>query len=194
MSRTKSILLTAAVILAVIIIHAAFIKNHVYNVPSFSSGYKPATTEIVRFADGTERRLPLVTPEGKKLHVHKAIEQAWREGVIRFEGGTGLSEEDPLVVRMNFPRRDHESDLDALIALYLKHHIPGSTFVSIAYHVDSDEPGCAIYKDADGVERWLWLDARYAIDWEYWIGLFLPPFAGVASVFIYTWLRRRKKD
>lgn len=124
----------------------------------------------------------------------QGVEHDWRDGLIRFEGGSGQSQDDPLVVRMDYPQHAHQFDLDHIIPLYLREHVPGSTFLQVAYTFDGStvHPLNARYLDAGGVERTLWIDTRYAIDWETWIKGALMGMGLMAGFLVYRACRRRK--
>lgn len=180
MSRTKSLLLAAIPVVLALIIAWSVITRGIIGIQPFSDGY-PGD-----LADDSQH-------EAIERYKAEGVERAWRNGSIRFEGGSGHSEDDPLTVRMDFPHRMHQFDLDQIIPVYLREHVPDSTFSQVSYDwtTKSFRPRYAQYVDADGVRRTLWLDPHYGVDWAHWIRRLVLGAGFLAGYFVYGSCRRR---
>lgn len=167
MSRTKSLLLAAIPVLLAFVIVCA----------------------IHQFSNRSSSEPPIL------YSAEQGVERAWHDGSIRVEGGSGQSEDDPLVLRMDYPQLMQQFSLDHIISFYLRQNVPDSTFSKVIniYDGSNIRPLYALYDNADGVECILWIDVRYGVDWDLWIKAIVLGIGFMAGNLVYGLCRRHKE-
>lgn len=187
MSRTKSLLLAAVPVAMALIIAITIIKSGVIGTKPFAEGYQGDVAAQIK---QSIRENGLRIAPGLMKYEAEGIERAWREGAIRFEDN--LSAGGPLVIHLDFPFRMHQSDMEPIVALYMREKMPGSIFRCVVHHYQSLRPLYAIYADPDGEIKTFQLDARYGMDWAY-LTVGMVMIAGcLTGWLVYRLCRRRE--